>query len=114
MPGPTEKDTKDAVKKTLKSLSPMMYQFMPAAGYGGQKGVPDHIACIPVVITPEMVGSTYGMFVGIESKKPKGELHGLQPLNLAQIIAAGGFAQVVHSKEEAEVLKQQLIERFGL
>ena len=109
-----EDKTKQAVKKVLKELSPMVYQIMPATGYGGSVGIPDHIACLPVVITPEMVGQTIGAFVGVESKTPTGKLHGLQPLNLAQILAAGGFAQVVYSKEGAEALKQQLIKRFQL
>lgn len=109
-----EAETKKAVKKVLKELSPVVYQIMPATGYGGSVGIPDHIACLPVLITQEMVGQTFGAFVGVESKRPTGELHGLQPLNLAQILAAGGFAQVVYSKEGAEILKQQLIKRFKL
>ena len=112
-----EGETKKAVKKVFKELSPVVYQIMPATGYGGSVGIPDHIACLPVVITPEMVGQTFGAFIGVESKRPKedgGKLHGLQPLNLAQIIAAGGFAQVVYSKEGAQELKRQLIERYKL
>ena len=33
------------------------------------KGTPDLIACVPTVITSEMVGKTIGKFVGIEVKK---------------------------------------------
>lgn len=113
-PEPLEEETKKAVKRVLKELSPVVYQIMPATGYGGSVGIPDHIICLPVVITPEMVGQTFGMFVGAESKRPTGEMHGLQPLNLAQIIAAGGFAQVVRGVEGAETLKQQLIKRYRL
>ncbi len=109
-----EDKTKKAVKRILKELSPVVYQIMPATGYGGSVGIPDHIACLPVVITHDMVGQTFGAFVGVESKKDGGKLHGLQPLNLAQIVAAGGFAQVVRGDEGAEVLKQQLIKRFNL
>ncbi len=109
-----EDKTKKAVKEALQELSPLVFQFMPATGFGGTIGVPDHIACLPVEITQDMVGQTFGAFVGVESKKPDGELHGLQPLRLAQILAAGGFAQVVYSKEGAEILKQQLIERYKL
>lgn len=111
---PLEADTKKAIKKTLLELSPVVYQIMPATGYGGSIGIPDHIACLPVIITQAMVGQTIGAFLGIEAKRPKGEMHGLQPLNIAQITAAGGFAQVVYSKEGAEVMKQQIIERFKL
>jgi hypothetical protein len=109
-----EKSTKDAVKAMLVSVSPVVYQIMPASGYGGQKGIPDHIACLPVEITPDMVGQTYGMFVAIESKKPKGELHGLQPLNIAKIIAASGFAQVAQSKDDVQRVEACIRERFKL
>ena len=109
-----EDKTKKAVKKALLELSPLVYQFMPSAAFGGKKGVPDHIACLPVVITQEMVGTTIGAFVGVESKFGEGKLHGLQPLNIAQIIAAGGFSQVVYSPKGAELLKQQIKERFKL
>ena len=109
-----EDKTKKAVKAALLELSPIVYQFMPSAAFGGRKGVPDHIACLPVEITQEMVGQTFGAFIGVESKTLTGKLHGLQPLNIAQIIAAGGFCQVVYSPEGAEILKQQLIERYTL
>ena len=109
-----ETKTKNAVKKALLELSPIVYQFMPSAAFGGRKGVPDHIACLPVTITPEMVGEQFGMFVAVESKRPKGKLHGLQSLNIAEIIAAAGFAQVVYSAEGAVILKEQLKKRFSL
>ena len=109
-----EDKTKKAVKKAFLELSPVIYQIMPATGFGGRKGIPDHIACLPVIITQEMVGQTFGAFLGVEAKKPKGKLHGLQPLNLSQITAAGGFAQVVYSEEGAEIMKQQIIERYKL
>ncbi|MCJ8292890.1 MAG: hypothetical protein MJK15_00655 [Colwellia sp.] len=111
-----EDKTKKAVKAALLELSPIVYQFMPSAAFGGRKGVPDHIACLPVVITQEMVGQTFGAFIGVESKTlaKNSKLHGLQPLNLAQITAAGGFAQVVYSKAGAEIMKQQLVERYKL
>lgn len=109
-----EEETKKAVKKVLKELSPLVYQIMPATGYGGSVGIPDHVACMPVTITPEMVGKTFGAFIGVESKTPTGKLHGLQSINISWIIAAGGFAQVVYSEEGAQVLKQQLIKRYQL
>ena len=112
-PTETETEVKKEVKATLDALSPLVFQFMPSAGWG-KKGIPDHIACVPVEVKPEMVGKTYGMFVAIESKKPDGKLHGLQPLNISSIIKAGGYAQVIKSKAEAQQLKQWLVERFDL
>lgn len=110
---PQENETKKEVKKMLGGLSDDVYQIMPFSGYG-TKGIPDHIASVPVTITQDMVGETFGMFVGIESKKPHGELHGLQPLNIAQIIASSGFAQVADSKEDADRVEKLIRKRFRL
>ena len=109
-----ETKTKNAVKKMLSGLSPAVYQCMPASGYGGKKGIPDHVACVPVEITPDMVGQTFGLFVGIEAKKPGGKMHGLQPLTLAQILAAGGFAQVVDSQEAVDEVEEIIRERYEI
>ena len=73
-----EKATKSEIKALLTKLWPDVWQIMVVPGGFGTGGIPDHLACAPVVITPEMVGKTYGMFVSIEAKKPKGELRGLQ------------------------------------
>jgi hypothetical protein len=109
-----EKQTKDAVKKMLKSVNADVYEIMPATGYGGKIGIPDHLACMPVVITADMVGQTYGMFIAVESKKPKGELHGLQPLNIAKIIKSSGFAQVAQGKDDVPRVEAAIRERFKL
>lgn len=111
---PLETDTKKAVQEMLQTVSPVIFQYMPAAGEYGVKGIPDHIACLDVIITPEMVGKTYGMFVAIESKRPDGELHGLQPITIANIVKAHGFAQVCDSKQDAERIRELLIKRFQL
>ena len=109
-----EKQTKDAVKKMLKSVDADVYEIMPASGYGGKIGIPDHLACMPVVITAEMVGHSYGMFIAIESKKAKGELHGLQQLNIDKIINASGFAQMAQGKDDVQRVEAAIRERFKL
>jgi len=108
---PLEGETKKAVKKMLGGLSDDVYQIMPFAGYG-TKGIPDHIASVPVTITQDMVGETFGMFVGIESKKPHGELHGLQTLNIASIVASGAIGQVANSKEDVARVEHIIKKRF--
>lgn len=42
-----------------------------AVAYGvGGPGAPDLMGWVPVVITPDMVGQTLGLFVAVEMKKP--------------------------------------------
>ena len=59
-----------------------------------KSGVPDILACVPVVITTDMVGDTLGLFVGAEIKNPngKGVTSPLQKRNIKQIQNAGGLS----------------------
>lgn len=59
-----------------------------------KSGIPDIIACVPTVITQDMVGTTIGIFVGAEIKNPNGEgvTSPLQKRNIKQIINAGGLS----------------------
>lgn len=115
MPKPElEKATKDDIKVLLTDLWPDVWQIMVVPGGFGTSGVPDHLACAPVVITPEMVGKTYGMFVGIEAKKPKGKFSGLQRIQVADIVRAGGFGQITKGVAQVSQLEEQLRNRFCL
>lgn len=90
-----EAAVKDAVKAWLKARG--WWWFMPVSNGMGVVGLPDFICIRPVVVTPEMVGITLGMFVGIETKAP-GKLNNLTPNQrnrLAEIAAHGGGAHVV-------------------
>lgn len=82
-------------------------------GYG-IKGIPDHVACVPVVITPEMVGQTYGMFVAVEAKAPKKHASPTQIIQITKIIKAGGFCPVTKGVAELPQLEAALRRRFGL
>jgi len=59
-----------------------------------KSGVPDILACVPTVITPDMVGKKVGVFVGAEIKNPngKGITSSLQKRNIKQIKQAGGIS----------------------
>ena len=71
------------------------------------KGSSDQIGIKPIVITPEHIGKTIGVFVAIEVKagtKPTAE-----QLNfIQQIRALGGIAGIARSPEEAVQLLTQL------
>lgn len=63
----TEGKVKDAVKRRLRGNC---WFYIPVQNGMGVVGIPDLIACVPVEITPDMVGKTFGMFLGIETKAP--------------------------------------------
>jgi hypothetical protein len=76
----------------------------------GVHGIPDIICCLPAVVTPDMVGRTVGLFVGIETKAPGrlGNVTELQKYQIERIRAAGGIACVV---DGVEVLAEEI--RYG-
>jgi len=58
-----------------------------------KSGVPDVLACVPTVITQDMVGKTIGVFVAPEFKHPNGgDTSPLQKRNIKQINKAGGIS----------------------
>lgn len=104
---PLEAVVKDDIKAALEELWPGHWHLMVVPhGYGGN-GTFDHVVAAPVEITPEMVGRTYAMFVGIEAKREKVPLKNwtkLQRLNAAQIIKLGGFACCVFGSKNIPVM----------
>lgn len=65
------------------------------------KGSSDLIGITPVVITPDMVGRTLGVFTALEVKKPGGCATDEQSNFLDQILKLGGFAGVARSDDDA-------------
>ena len=63
-----EGKVKKEVKDYLKNEGIFHFMTVPV-GYG-MVGVPDILACVPVLITPGMVGQTLGVFMGVETKAP--------------------------------------------
>lgn len=63
----------------------------------------DRIACMPVLITPAMVGTVIGVFVAVEIKKekwtfnPKDEREQAQMTFINWILARGGYAGFANS-----------------
>lgn len=101
--------TKQLIKKWLATIKNLWF-FMPVQMGYGKAGVPDFIACVPIVVTEDMVGKTIGVFLGIEAKA-KGNAKGttkLQEITLQQIKDAGGFAFVVSCEEELDIVKAAL------
>ena len=81
---------KKNIKKWMKKVFPTAFFFMPRQSGFGSNGIPDHIYCVPVAITDEMVGLTLGVFIGIEAKTAVGKQSALQAVAETDIKAAMG------------------------
>ena len=109
-----EDKTKKAVIKTIFDLWPDAFHLMVVPGGFGKNGIPDHLACVPVEITAEMVGKTYGMFLAVEAKTPVGSFKKIQAVRISEIIKAKGAGYIIYSPEEGKSLKQKLKDLFCL
>jgi len=95
-----EGKVKAKVKKWLYATFPDVFTFMPVSNGMGTHGIPDHIACVPVEVTQDMVGPTLGVFVGIEAKTVIGKLSKHQERRLADITDPGGILEGGYGKDE--------------
>jgi hypothetical protein len=72
----------------------------------GVHGLPDRLACVPIVVTPEMVGKRIGLLVGIEAKRPgrrnepRRGMSAHQELQMEGIRKAGGLFACVDGEED--------------
>lgn len=96
-----EKKVKDAIKRKMQKLFPRLWGYMPVQTGFGQHGIPDHLFCVPMTVTPDMVGKEIGVFVAIEAKTETGKLSKYQEIQIRQIAEAGGFVDVVYGKDES-------------
>ena len=95
----------DKVKKALKAVLKGWgcYQFWPVQSGIGAHTV-DCLACIPIKVTKEMVGTTLGVFAAIETKRTKVDKPTeAQGEVLRQVRAAGGGAALVHTVNDLEI-----------
>ncbi len=108
----TENDVKKLVKKVFDDA--LAWSYAPIQTGMGVHGIPDRVGCVPVRITPEMVGSVVGLFVAVEAKRPgrRGEKNagatGQQVDQLRGIIDAGGIAMMVDGEVDASILWREL------
>jgi hypothetical protein len=96
-----EGKVKKVIKETLQEYG--VYYHMPVQN-GMGKPTLDFICCIPVRITPEMVGETVGLYLGIEAKA-EGEKPTLRQENtMKDIEQAHGLTIVIAGEAAAEDL----------
>lgn len=81
---------KDDICKYLVGVCAWFFRTY-AAGFG-RSGIPDIIACVPIVITADMVGMRVGVFTSIEVKREGKEPTKLQDARMAEIRDSSGFA----------------------
>lgn len=99
-----EASVKKVVKNVLTSWG--AYHFWPVQTGIGARTI-DCIACVPVRITQDMVGKTFGAFVGIETKKEGiNEPTPKQGYTMQQMRAAGAVAILVNSSHDLDVEHQ--------
>jgi len=97
-----ESHVKKAVKSVLKSWG--AYQYWPVKTSALGATTVDCLACIPVKITRDMVGSTIGVFVAIETKRTKiDEPTSAQAEVFRQVREAGGGAALIHTVNDLEI-----------
>lgn len=75
--------------------------------YGLGVGSSDLIGWTPVVITPDMVGSTVAVFTACEVKTPTGRATEAQLNFIAQVLRAGGLAGIARSPADAVAITRQ-------
>jgi hypothetical protein len=106
--------TEDDVKKLVKEWFDRheAWSFAPVQTGFGAHGIHDRIGCVPIVVTPEMVGRTIGLFVSVEAKspgrrnEPRAGMSVHQQRNLDEIQRAGGASIVCDSLEDLEYLEE--------
>jgi hypothetical protein len=69
--------------------------------YGMYNGSPDLIGWKKIIVTPQMVGCTLAVFVGIETKDAKGKLTPEQQNFLDRLVNDGALAGVARNDADA-------------
>jgi len=106
----TENDVKDVVKQWYDVRG--AWSYAPIQNGFGVVGIHDRVGCVPVTITPEMVGQRVGAFVSIECKRPgrrKEKDRGMSPhqaRHLREIVAAAGASIVCDGQEDLDLLER--------
>lgn len=79
------------VKSTVKTFLKLCraYWHMPVQNGMGQPALDFHV-CLPILITPDMVGSRVGLYVGIETKAKGKSFTPRQQVTANAIVEAGG------------------------
>jgi hypothetical protein len=105
-------ETENQVKALVKDWYDLAgaWSYAPIQTGMGAHGIPDRIGCVPIFVTPAMVGERLGLFVAVEAKRPgrRGEknrgLSAHQQNNLAVINRADGIAICCDGVDDLQLL----------
>lgn len=109
----TENHVKDLVLDWYKAHN--AYNFAVVQNGMGVHGILDRNGCLPLTVTPAMVGKVVGLYIGVESKRPgrRGEKNrGMSPHqfdHMTAINAAGGLAICCDGYEDLAELDRELL-----
>lgn len=114
----TENHVKALVKEWYERRS--AWSYAPIQNGMGEHGIHDRVGCVPITVTPEMVGKRVGLCVTVESKKPgrRGEprrgmsVH--QQLQMEAVRAAGGLSICCDGEEDLLNLDLELNALLGV
>ena len=111
-PPETENHVKDIVRQWYDAHDAYHYAITQQAF--GTHGLPDRVGCLPVTVTPQMVGKRIGLFVAVESKRPgrRGEprrgMKQNQEDHMLGTIKAGGLSICCDGQEDLNWLDASL------
>jgi len=97
-----EGKVKERVKKILRQL--FAYWHMPVQNGMGSPSLDFHV-CIPIIVTPGMVGKTIGVYAAIETKALGKKPTPRQELTIKAIEDAGGKVFVIDDDPTEAVVK---------
>ena len=104
--GKLEASVKKTVRKVLDGWR--AYYFAPVQTGLGKRTL-DFLCCVPLRITPDLVGKTIGCFVAIEIKRESiNEPTPMQASTMKEMRAAGAVAILVNSTHDLDVEDQIL------
>ena len=93
-----EKDIRPKIRNELEKHDNI--KFVPYNPLMGEKGMPDLIGVMKIKVTPGMVGTNIGIFLGIEIKRPGKKPSKIQDHRLTEIANKGGMVEVVRSRQD--------------
>ncbi len=108
----TEDDVKDILKDWFTAHA--AWHYAPIQNGLGVHGIHDRIGCVPVTVTPAMVGKRIGLFVSVEAKRPgrRGEKNrGMsthQYNHMIDIIVASGISLCCDGQEDLDLLDAEI------
>jgi hypothetical protein len=91
---------KGLVKNLLRKI--LAYWHCPVQNGMGAPALDFHV-CIPIIVTPAMVGKRIGLYAAIETKAPGKHPTPRQVLTIKAIEAAGGKVLVIDGDPTAQV-----------